>query len=777
MVSDAASPLHFPRFGRWLIRAPGYAWNEYMFHEPKPEDTLALHAACRLTIDVTGLDPKGPAKLRVQPAHGGVEILTLDPSGGGHVELDSLPPGDFVVRAFLDFNQKPWFWHTVTLGSATVTLDPQVPAHAQFAVGAPPEGLHEDGTVDRHGFVTIPDGAGRRRFSGNAAFEFRYWRLSSDSSASLLFEMTEQGYDMERRYTAEIIDGEFSLRVPYGCHLDIEELELDGNTYQLALDEHRFDTTPEPFEIAIPAAASPFLTESAIMLHVIASDTSAELAGVEVITGSGWPGSAADHPGAVSADQVLLEAGASPFPLPRPRRFRGITSFWARAPGYAWSHFAADPDSEGELTVSLVPSCEILVQLVPPTKIGGALLRVRQPLDLDAMIKERRAELGALKPEDLPPGSPPPEEIRREFEEVLARLQSGNIAEQMAAMPLSVLLEVPSDSGRETVLESLPRGELLVSLERGELLNLPQVFGAAFVDASAGGRTVVSLSITPPQPDPGPVPLSGTILVPKEWGEPRATLCIRPGTQLFRAYQDRIEFELGQFQRVEGRPEVYAWDAGLVLPGEYMFSVEELGFGCRFSVENAGTRMQHIKIPPPAEVKVRFVDSRSGMPADVGSIWWFQADSPYESLCLEGVDEATGAFRFRAPIGRVELETSGFFTFDTFSQVVEIQPGVNEFTFPIVRSSGVRIVLKDGEATIPWRWEHGVRLLQIGGSGRDWAGGGMGDSAAHCLTVTNPGRYRVTFREVPGYRPVAPFEVEIPAGEMVDLVIPLVADR
>src|SRR5262249_45357015 len=236
------------------------------------------------------------------------------------------------------------------------------------------------------------------------------------------------GYDMERMYACSIANGEFSLRVPYACWLEVDELVLDGKQVRLDFEQRYFDTTPEVVTLAVPLAAAT-ATTSATRLHVLDAETKAELSHVEIATGGDWMQEELIHPGAVGPDRLLVKDGISPLALPMPAksdRMNGRVVYWIRAEGHAWSRFEHDPSRGGERTVQLERACELSIHLEPRLDIPKAVLRVRTVPDVDKFIAEQRARMEQLTAEDLPPGAPSLAEIRRQFEEEMARLKSGD---------------------------------------------------------------------------------------------------------------------------------------------------------------------------------------------------------------------------------------------------------------------------------------------------------------------------------------------------------------
>jgi len=802
IIRDLASPLTITKFGQWLLRAPDHAWIDYTYMNVKSDDdTLELEPACRLAIDVKGFDPKGEAKLRIEPGSGSAEWLTLDPKlepwsaawKDGHVELEALPPGRAHVRAMLDFHCKPWFWHTVTLGEAVVTLQPDAPAHAAFVVGPPPVGLHEDGTVDRDGLVTLPDGERRKNFTGDGSIEFQFVKVhrSADSgrfrgpSWSGVFERNADGsYDMDRKYVIPIEKGAFHLRPPYGTHMEVSRLVLGGTSIDLepygALDGNPslIDTTPALIEIAVSGRAMDAAPEGATTLHVVDAETKAELAHVEIVTGIEWPRSDCAHPGVVEERNVLVRDGVSPLPLPAPRSSHGFQRegiYWVRAEGHAWTRFRQETRSGGDRTFALAPEVDLDVRLEPNVFAPKAVIRVRGGLVAEDLLRERIAEFEAADDGDDSTAASSLDELQKTIAEAAAKLAA-------TAMPLEAvargqpLLEAEPSAGGTTRLEGLPRGQYSVSLELGEWFRRPTRFGITTVDGTKGGHIAVTLAVEPPEPKPEQVPLSGTLFIPPEWGRVDAKLYVKPESLPNVKFEDWIGIDLQQMKRDDKTPGLYAWTAGKVLPGEFELSLDEFGFERRVTVGADGDTAQRIEIAPPADVEVHLVDAVTGEPAEVDEMSWYLKDGSLNSNAdVDAKDGKASDFRFRAPIGALTLFVWAE-PYELHEENVEVGAGHNEFTLKLDKTCGVRVILKSGGTAIPWDDEaYRITLVRVDGKGGSRSSGG--ESAAHCVTVSSPGRYRVTFGKFPGFKPVAPREVTIGRGEMVDLTIELEVER
>jgi hypothetical protein len=806
-AKELRSPLRLTAHGHWFLRAPGHAWVDFDFMEGRKEseedeETLELPAACKLVIDVKGFDPAGDAKLRIEPGNGSVEWLTLDPKldpwpaawKEGHIELDAFPPGSVHVRALLDFHRKPWFWHTVTLGEAVVTLAPDAPAHAPLVIGPPPAGLHEDGTVDRDGIVTLPDGKDRGPFTGDGSIEFQFVKVHRSegsgrfhgTSWSGVFEENGDGsYDMSRKYVVPIEKGAFHLRPPYGTHMDVSQLVLDGKAIVLGpagpLDGNPslIDTTPAPIEIAVPGPALDTAVEGATTLHVVDATTKAELTHVEIVTGLEWPRSDCAHPGVVEPRNVLVRDGVSPLPLPAPRSSHGFQRegiYWVRAEGHAWARFKQETRTGGERTVALAPSVDLDVRLEPNVFAPKAVLRVRGGLVADDVLREGLAALGYGEGDDDEEdstGASSSDELEQKVEEAAAKA---------AEMPLEAvahgqpLLEAEPAADGTTHFEGLPRGKYSVSLELGEWFRQPTRFGITTVDGTNGGRVAVTLAVEPPKPAPDPVPLAGTLFLPPEWGRIDATLHVKPESQPNVEYNDWIKIDLKRMKRDEKTPGLYAWTAGKVVPGEFELSLGEFGFGRRIVVGAEGDTNQRIEIAPPADVEVHVVDEVTGEPAAVKQMLWYLKDGSLNSYAdVDAKDGNASTFRFRAPIGALTLHVWDR-PYELHAEDVEVRAGKNEFTLKLEKECGARLTLKSGATTILWDDEaYHVALVRIDGKGgnRGWGD----DGTCHRVTVSSPGRYRVTFGRFPGFKPVAPREVTIGKGEMVEVEVDLEVER
>jgi hypothetical protein len=805
-----ASPLRLARLGSWFIRAPGHAWQEFhYFARERQENRLELPRACRLTIVAHELDPAGPAVVRIEPANGGTTILTLRPNDTGTWELDSLAPGRVQVCALLDFHRKPWFWHTVTLGSTWVTLATGEPARAEIVVGPPPPGLHPDGTVDRRGFITLAAGEERVRSFGDG--ELRFEHVSVDEPAtttagstgsggdtesaasgeeaasatpaiqeidaelirswSSVFEQLPDGtYDMSREYRAEIRGGELQMRVPYGCHLYVKSLVLDGTRHRIEL----IDTKVEPFEIALggDARASAWL---GVELDVFDADTKESLTAVQVVRGSSFGGGGMPIGGPVDAEDLLVKDARSPIRVPAPDTEGPIrrVAVWVGAEGYAWERIELRGDESGVRPVPLARGARLLVEVTgdPPE---GSVLRVHGAVDLAHLRAQAEAQIEALDEDDLPEGVASKaamlEEIEREFAEILASPVA------MAMLANEPIAELPCRGERRLELAGLPRAKLTVSCELGDWFREPQRFASAEVDLAGEEDARARLHIAP-MIRPAPMALEGTVFVPGEWGRVDFDVTLKPERVPFLVDDGWTTLRDWQIRRDASTPGLFHFDFDERLPGEYELAIDEFGFERSFTLAPGGIPPLVVVIAPPCDVTVHVIDDGTGEPIVTDRLSWWSVTEEGGSLNAGGEagDGKRSTFRFRVPQGRIALHVwQG--PYEILEEEVDAFAGDNEFTIRLKRRNSCKPILMNGDQVVPWGDESDSIVVTTASGTRVNFGWSFGDGSIE-LHFAEPGRYRLLLPRIKGFRKIEPVEVEILKGQTREVRIEMVRER
>ena len=97
-------------------------------------------------------------------------------------------------------------------------------------------------------------------------------------------------------------------------------------------------------------------------------------------------------------------------------------------------------------------------------------------------------------------------------------------------------------------------------------------------------------------------------------------------------------------------------------------------------------------------------------------------------------------------------------------------------TLRVERACGIRFVLKEGSASIPWDWsKHRVRIQQKDGPGEEIGSASSGKE--YRALVSQPGTYSVNFESISGYNPVPAQDVEVKPREFADVTITLVPTK
>jgi len=167
---------------------------------------------------------------------------------------------------------------------------------------------------------------------------------------------------------------------------------------------------------------------------------------------------------------------------------------------------------------------------------------------------------------------------------------------------------------------------------------------------------------------------------------------------------------------------------------------------------------------------VNVVDETTGQDAAINSLHW-------NSKRPEGVTggglasvepDENGRFVFRAPLGEIHISSWGG-EYSSASANLVVRPGDNSATLSVRPSQGFLLRLKDGDSVIPWSWDYAVTIEAKQGSGK--SGSRRTDEKGHTVLVSEPGTYIVTLPTIEGFHALEPREIDIPEGEVVELVV------
>jgi hypothetical protein len=244
-----------------------------------------------------------------------------------------------------------------------------------------------------------------------------------------------------------------------------------------------------------------------------------------------------------------------------------------------------------------------------------------------------------------------------------------------------------------------------------------------------------------------------------------------------RADEHRIHLQ--EMVAIPGRPGWFHWSAGDVLPATWVFTVEGTGFSSAIRIDPPGNDHLEFTLAEPATLVLHVVDAASGQPVKIEWLGFTPLRSGEWLVGASSInfkyDEEQARFSGSVPIGAGVITSFGdaTWTLDDESTRVEIHAGEQEVTVRAHRLGGVIVALACGGARVAWPEDLGFEceIEPVDDKGHV-ASTSMRDELP-CLAVTLPGRYRVKLPEIPGFAPVEPFEVDVPAGEFVKKTVEL----
>lgn len=645
-------------------------------------------------------------------------------------------------------------------------------------------------TVSIEGTVVVQDSDGARHSGASGSFVLEFWMPTDPDDPD------NTSFSMNGSQPVRITKGRWKAMAPPGRKLEIAELELEGRSAVLVSDTDESEQ-PSPFDqfkLSVPTNGKidiicRWLAD--VSIDAVDAETNRRLDGITVVHSDGWA-SSGDHPGDYETEDVLVWEAASPVLIKAPQGFSGPvldTDVWITAKGYAWENVHIDFMRPGTRVIALHPGAALKVSLdnYHPDPRGhsgdsgwtrggrgsGAASRPEAPSmqpvirinkapdqDPDELLTQLLEKAESLPDDAFPEGQRmTTEELRSAIEKAFS---SGMARGDLCAEVL------PNRSGT-TRIDGLRPGSYRLYVEIGESYESPVTLAEADVELTAGSETAINLVLADPPELPDPVPLSGILYLPESWNCDSLTLYFEPLDLPNAEYEDQVRLELESMTRVEDRPGVFEWDAGLVYPGRYDVKFFELSFGTRIEVPDTGLADCELRINEPADVLVRVVDSATGKEVRLDHITWHYGEV-YSRLPPAGFNPKSGRYTFRCPAGRVEIQIheSGW---AWTRKVVEAAPGRNEVTLEATRACGVKFVFHDDD--MPVSVSHDI-IFEIESERLDGPGRQTGSSSDGQIKVSNPGLYRFSIPPINGYEPVEPVEVEIRASEFTEVKVPLV---
>jgi hypothetical protein len=569
-----------------------------------------------------------------------------------------------------------------------------------------------------------------------------------------------------------VADGKFRFDAHGATAMLVTGLELD----------HRLAAADRGVEISAdaPAAVRAHWIPD-VLLHVLDAKTKAELNDVAVVA---RPWSSQVEEGRVQPADVLAGPRASPLHVSWKQGAGYVLDaglLWIGAPGHAWRPRDLDLAQGGTKSVEL--------------DAGAALVVVVKGDDAERPL-ERRPR---LKLRDVGGRTAAAADVRDEKE---AKLRSyyGDEPRPETSPDWLVFDVVAADEPMG--FDGLPPGEFVASLEVGDGSAPPLVLSSATVKLVAGETLRLELALDP-KSIAMPVPVAGTLYVPPSWGrwmhdldlhfEPEG---LRGGTKA-----DRCVAAMNDMEAVPGKTGWYRWRVGPILPATYRIEVPRARFETHIAVGNTGRNDVAIALPEAALLVVKIVDDASKEPVALEYLEWNPVDDDRfvfngrELLHWDREEQAlVGATAFRTGNfggGTVAYELLGDPTQPAATHTV--RTGRNDIVLIAHRRCGVNLRvdrsvadrvgaqallrwtrLATGESDEFWWYSNLIRYLRPNGKGPpvDLDVAADADHARtlgrNCFSLPAPGRYRLSFPEVPS---IAPFEVDVPEGEFVKYVV------
>ena len=624
----------------------------------------------------------------------------------------------------------------LVLGGVWLTLraqPPRTPAGPQAALQA--QGADPSGTGPKSAWAPAissrPEAAGHRRVEDSAADDTLRGTLtvlepdgreSVPGSARFLLHVLVR--DEVEPVAVEVRMGRFELALAGRPDFRVDALVADGAACRFESERHAF---PGDGALVLRARRLPLTT-----LRVLDAFSGADLRAVLVLEGiRAYRGRVA--PDGWTSDEVVLAEAASPLALPARE---GVVRYWIGARGYGWEILEVDHAVGGEREVRLPPAATIEVQVDGP--LEGLQLVVR----LYPSQEEQAADTG----------------------------------------PRRVLAEATPASDGRAVLQGIPAGTYELCAEVGIWSDPPYVLARAPLELVAGDRVQVVLTLDHPLLLAPPGTLTGELVLPAGREELDVVLRILPAGRAPLRSGDSLVLDRSAMAVDPDRPGVLRFDAGALTPGLYAAIVDPLQFHELVDVPAGGRRDVRLVLPELHTVEVMLVDGASDAALALDRIaWGVPTPDAIRTWSYQNVEPGPepGRFVWLAPAGRIDV-TARAPGYQDLGRSLEVVPGGIRERLVMRPLFGARLTFRDGAAVVPASWSHSDLVLRRAGQEQEqelWNGRDynlqMDDEAHWRVLVPEPGLYLLELPELPGFLRPAAIEVELRAGELLELEVPL----
>ena len=425
------------------------------------------------------------------------------------------------------------------------------------------------------------------------------------------------------------------------------------------------------------------------------------------------------HPGDRDGSEILVANGHSPIEIvpSSSAAKRGKVACLVGSPGYAWTKVEIDLGAGGEKRVELERGGDLSVLLQGSRSPAGSWLRVRS------------ADRGAPFANQLVSGRGP------------------------------------------YIFEGLPNGEYKVCLEVGDWRKEPLILACSGAMVASNALESVTLTSMDSH-DLILAPISGRLVLPHEWELNPIFLELRLLDTPLDGSDGLSTLVLNSSNKVAGARDTYAFDFGRKQVGNYELTLSRLQYSAIFQLKPDGRFDFVFSVPPPTEIAVCVISESTGQVANVDTLIWTYENSKDTrghiwSHVVRAADDEF--FRFRVPrsVISIKLQTDAY---QNAVDEINVESG-GRFFIKARPAIAAKIMLKEGGVAVEWPKFYAGDVKHIGGPGRLISA--RRRETGLLLMVSDPGWYRITFPEIPGYQKHEYLDLEFTEGSTQEVVVEL----
>lgn len=481
-----------------------------------------------------------------------------------------------------------------------------------------------------------------------------------------------------------------------------------------------------------------------------------------------------------SCDSLLPKHASAPIALSAELSWPDLEfDVIVESPGYANASISISFVDGGRHKVALPRGAQLTVQVRGngdglEKTLAPLVVRLRRPAwkrpehleSLESMLAYARRRIEELDPSQFPGGrKPTDEELIEELGKELERL----------ARPLGeVVLEEPL-AGHSVVLSGLLASDYVVTVERGKSWDDPWVLAQSPVELLAGSEQVVSFHIPAGVGEGARVSVTGTLSVDPAWEMDVSSILLVPvrldGRE--RGAQEAVDVDLRLDQ---AEPDLYHWDAGFAIPGDYLLQIPEWNF--QEVVHARASIPIEVRINRPCDVSLALVLESTGERIQAESVWW---EMPVEfaswrsrSDSLE-FDDRARIYHFRAPAGAIEFHIVDRWYYSEENGIERtVREGSDYLEIPVRMLSRILVSLQCERRSIPVSGDQEYKLRRVGGEVVIQQT--LVDSETQQITFRGGGPCTLIVPKIAGFRPVTPRDLVVEEGNSTTIVVSLVRE-